>query len=122
MSNLSNFSRIRSSNPPAGEECQVWVMLAGTKRQCSGGTQAELFIDDAGIDTIDDQGIAEDDGVHDAYIARDEVSGRTYVVTLGNKHHIDGDAVSDRLRLRIAAAKPLTPEEAAAIPDGPDIT
>ena len=122
MSNLSNFSRIRSSNPPAGEEGWVWVMLSGTKRQCGGGTQAELFLDDEGIDTVDDQGIAEGDGVHDAYIARDEISGKTYVDTLGNKHHIDGDAVSDRLRLRVAGAKPLTPEEAISLPDGPDIT
>ncbi len=122
MSNLSNFSRIRSANPPAGQEDWVWVMLEGTKRQCGGGTQAQLFIDDSGIDTIEDQGIAEGEGVHDAYLARDEDAGKTYVVTLGSKYHIDGDAVSDRLRLRVSEAKPLSPEEAAAIPNGPDIT
>jgi len=122
MSNLSNFSRIRSSNPPAGEEDWVWVLLEGTKRQCGAGTQAQLFIDDDGIDTVDDQGIAEGEGVHDAYLARDESAGKTYVVTLGSKYHIDGEMVSDRLRLRVSEAKPLTADEAAAIPEGSAIT
>jgi len=122
MSNLSNFSRIRSSYPPAGQEDWVWVMLEGLKRQCGAGTQAQLFIDDQGIDTIDDQGIAEGEGVHDAYLARDDAAGKTYVVTLGSKYYIDGEAVSDRLRLRVADAKPLTTEEADRIPNGQAIT
>ena len=122
MSNLSNFSRIRSAFPPAGQEDLVWVMLEGTKRQCGAGTQAQLFIDDGGIDTVDDQGIAEGDGIHDAYLALDEESGKTYAVTLGTKYRIEGGMVSDRLRLRVSEAKPLTSDEAAVFFDGPDIT
>lgn len=121
MSGLSDFSRIRSSNPQPGREDWVWVMLDGTKRQCGAGTQAQLFIDDTGVETVDDQGIAEGEGVHDAYIAHDESNGYDYVITLGHKYHVNGTAVSDRLRLRVNDAKPLTTPEADRIPDGAQI-